>query len=293
MRGVSWGSFVERVAECRIGRDGASVVDRRPSMWSLAVLALALVITVAGCGSLSRRATPKAAGSGNGAAGSSVEASGSGVGAAGSGNRAAGPGNGVAGAAGIGAAGSATVEQYAAAIKANSQRSDHESDARVRADLATQSSSAADACLALDQQAAACQYGKAVATGMEARAHPTRAVGLLSGMLRNLGNADASDPNYDEAGPSRVRALVLIRAPGWPVGPGDTDAGLAAARRAVSLHSDYPPNVLALAEALSKSGDEKGARDTYAQARDLAQASPPGPDRDEWLRDAEDGLQHK
>jgi hypothetical protein len=201
-------------------------------------------------------------------------------------------GTGAAG-AGNGAAGSATVEQYAAAIKANSQRSDHESDARVRADLATQSNSAADACLALDPRAAACQYGKAVATGMEARAHPTRAVGLLSGMLQNLGNADASDPNYDEAGPSRVRALVLIRAPGWPVGPGDNDAGLAAARRAVSLQPDYPPNVLALAEALSKSGDEKGARDSYAHARELAQSLPPGADRDDWLRDAEDGLQHK
>lgn len=205
---------------------------------------------------------------------------------------AGGSANGVVG-SGNGAAGSAAVEQYAAAIKANSQRSDHESDARVRADLATQSNSVADACLALDPRAAACQYGKAIATGMEARAHPTRAVGLLGSMLQNLGNADASDPNYDEAGPSRVRALVLIRAPGWPVGPGDSDAGLAAARRAVSLQPDYPPNVLTLAEALSKSGDEKGARDSYAHARDLAQSLPPGADRDDWLRDAEDGLQHE
>jgi hypothetical protein len=247
-----------------------------------------LVIAVTGCASVSRRATP---GGGAGAPVSGVPnagAPGGGtavVGADGSANGVVGSGN--------GAAGSAAVEQYAAAIKANSQRSDHESDARVRADLATQSNSAADACLALDPRAAACQYGKAVATGMEARAHPTRAVGLLSGMLQNLRNADASDPNYDEAGPSRVRALVLIRAPGWPVGPGDSDAGLAAARRAVSLQPDYPPNVLALAEALSKSGDEKGARDSYAHARDLVQSLPPGADRDDWLRDAEDGLQHK
>ncbi|MEA3181404.1 MAG: hypothetical protein QOI59_4927 [Gammaproteobacteria bacterium] len=197
--------------------------------------------------------------------------------------------------AAAGAAGAAggSVEQYAATIKANSDRSDHESDGKVRADLAAQSSSAADACLALDTQAAACQYGKAVATGMEARAHPTRAVGLLGSMLQNLGNADSADPNYDKAGPSRVRALVLIRAPGWPVGPGDTDAGLAAARRAVSLQPDYPPNVLALAEALSKTGDQKGARESYAHARDLAQALPSGPERDGWVHDAEDGLQQK
>jgi hypothetical protein len=185
-----------------------------------------------------------------------------------------------------------SVAEYAAQIEANAQRSDHESDGKVRAKLAAQSSSAADACLALASQAAACQYSKAVATGMEARAHPTRAVGLLGDMLENLDNADSIDPNYDKAGPSRVRALVLIRAPGWPLGPGDADAGLAAARRAVSLQPDYPPNILALAEALSKTGDEKGAHESYAHARELAQAEPPGRERDDWLHDADDGLQH-
>jgi hypothetical protein len=112
-------------------------------------------------------------------------------------------------------------------------------------------------------------------------------------MLQNLGNAEATDPDYDKAGPSRVRALVLIRAPGWPLGPGDTDAGLVAARRAVGLQPDYPPNVLALAEALSKTGDEKGARENYAHARDLAQSSPPGPERDDWLHDADEGLRNR
>ncbi len=275
------------------GRIGGGLGDRiaaergRPPVRTVFV-AVMLVIAVTGCASVSRRATP-GGGAGAPASGApSAGAPGGGAAVAGAGGSA----NGVVG-SGNGAAGSAAVEQYAAAIKANSQRSDHESDARVRADLATQSNSVADACLALDPRAAACQYGKAIATGMEARAHPTRAVGLLGSMLQNLGNADASDPNYDEAGPSRVRALVLIRAPGWPVGPGDSDAGLAAARRAVSLQPDYPPNVLTLAEALSKSGDEKGARDSYAHARDLAQSLPPGADRDDWLRDAEDGLQHE
>jgi hypothetical protein len=160
----------------------------------------------------------------------------------------------------------------------------------VRADLAAQANSDADACLAMDQHAVGCQYGKAVATGMVARAHPTRAPGLLSDMLQSLQTAENTDPNYDKAGPARVRALVLIRAPGWPLGPGDTDAGLAAARRAVALQPDYPPNVLALAEALSKTGDAAGARESYAHARDLAQALPAGAERDGWLHDANEGL---
>jgi hypothetical protein len=112
-------------------------------------------------------------------------------------------------------------------------------------------------------------------------------------MLQSLDTAESADPNYDKAGPARVRALVLIRAPGWPLGPGDTDAGLAAARRAVTLQPDYPPNVLALAEALSKTGDANGARDSYSHARDLAQALPPGAERDDWLREADDALRRK
>jgi tetratricopeptide (TPR) repeat protein len=188
---------------------------------------------------------------------------------------------------------SGTLDQYATAIKANSDRSDHVSDGNVRAELAAQSSSMADHCLALNAQAAPCQYAKALATGMEARAHPTQALGLLKSMLQNLDAAAATDPNYDMAGPSRVRALVLIRAPGWPLGPGDPDAGLEAARKAVSLQPDYPPNALALAEALSKTGDAKGAHDSYQHALDLVQAAPAGPERDGWVHDAQEGLARK
>jgi hypothetical protein len=120
-----------------------------------------------------------------------------------------------------------------------------------------------------------------------------RAGELLNKMLGDLASAEAADPDYDQAGPARVRALVLIRAPGWPLGPGDADAGLAAARRAVTLRPQYPPNLLALAEALAKTGDADGARENYARARDAAQTLPAAADRDDWLRQADQGLQRK
>ncbi len=148
----------------------------------------------------------------------------------------------------------------------------------------------ADACLTLEPQSAACLYSKGVALGLEARAHPTRAGDLLREMLDDLQRAEAADAGYDSAGPARVSALVLIRAPGWPLGPGDPDAGLAAARRAVTLRPDYPPNLLALAEAFAKQGSPADARDAYARARDAALAFPPGADRDDWLREADRGL---
>jgi hypothetical protein len=186
-----------------------------------------------------------------------------------------------------------SVPALAAAIEADSTRSDHETDSKTKAELAADADRDAQACLALEAQAAACLYGQAVALGLEARAHPTRAGELLNAMLESLARAESADPGYDEAGPARVRALVLIRAPGWPLGPGDTDAGLIAARRAAALRPTYPPNLLALAEALAKSGDANGARESYGKARDAAQSLAGGADRDDWLRQADEGLHRK
>ncbi len=189
-------------------------------------------------------------------------------------------------------AGAASVEDLAAAIAADARRSDRESDAKIRDALAAAAGRDAQSCLARAPHAAACLYGNAVALGLEARAHPLRAGELLKAMLAGLTEAEAADRTYDHAGPARVQALVLLRAPGWPLGPGDPEAGLIAARRAVALQPLYPPNLLALAEALAKTGDAQGARDADEKARALAQSLPATADRDDWLREADQALQH-
>ena len=187
-----------------------------------------------------------------------------------------------------------SVDGLVAAIQSDSARSDTATDGTIRAQLADEASGYADACIAKAPQAAGCLYGRGLALGLEARAHPTSANDALKSMLQALSGAEAADPGYDQAGPSRVRARVLLRAPGWPLGPGDPDSGLTAARRAVELKPQYPPNLLVLAEALSKTEDPAGAHDAYAKARDAAQAWPDvGPDRDGWVREAEQGLQKK
>jgi len=186
----------------------------------------------------------------------------------------------------------APIEQRIEAITAAARRSEHEPDPKIRAELAEDANLEAQACLALEPQAAACLYGHALALGLGARAHPAHAGERLKEMLTDLGAAEAADPGYDEAGPARVRALVLIRAPGWPLGPGDPAAGVVAARRAVSLRPQYPPNLLALAEALAASGDAQAAREAYERAREAALARPGASDRDEWLREANRALQH-
>lgn len=163
----------------------------------------------------------------------------------------------------------------------------------MRSEFAEQAGRDAQTCLALEPQAVACLYGRAIALGLNARAHPAHAVELLADMLASLSRAESADPVYDEAGPARVRALVLLRAPGWPLGPGDAEAALAASQRAVALRPRYPPNLLVLAEALAKTGDAGAAREAYARARDAALALPANDDRAEWLREADQGLQRR
>jgi hypothetical protein len=185
---------------------------------------------------------------------------------------------------------SQSVEGLSAAVAEDARRSDLATESTVRAQLAADAAGSAKACLDLAPQDAGCLYSQAIALGLEAQAHPLHANETLKTMLGVLGRAEAADPEYDEAGPARVKALVLIRAPGWPLGPGDADLGLAAARRAVSLRPEYPPNVLALADALGKTGDARGAKETYQRAQLLIQAMPPSTDRDAWLRQADQAL---
>jgi hypothetical protein len=180
----------------------------------------------------------------------------------------------------------------AASIASAARRSEHESDARVRSQLADGARRDAAACIQEEPDAAACLYGRGMALGLEAKEHPMRAANLLSDMLETLARAEAADPYYDEAGPARVQALVLIRAPGWPLGPGDPEHGLAAALRAAALRPAYPPNLLALAEVQSKMGAESDARSSYGRARDAAGKLPDSAERADWLRAAEQGLRH-
>jgi len=118
---------------------------------------------------------------------------------------------------------------------------------------------------------APCDYWLAVALGVQARERRNTGHDALPRIVELLEAATEEDPELDEAGPHRVLALVLLRAPGWPTGPGDPDLGLEQAREAVRLRPGYPPNQLCLAEALNKIDDPAGSRQAYERA--LKQAS--------------------
>jgi tetratricopeptide (TPR) repeat protein len=98
------------------------------------------------------------------------------------------------------------------------------------------------------------------------------ALDALPRIVELLEGAASRAPSLDDAGPDRVLALVLVRAPGWPTGPGDPDLALEHARRAVELAPRHAPNRLCLAEALEAVDLDDEARAELRAATELVRA---------------------
>lgn len=157
--------------------------------------------------------------------------------------------------------------------------------------LATQEVELGQWCQRRAPKSAECDYRLAIALGQEAREKISVGRDALKRMVDLLHRAIAEDPRIDHAGPHRVLALVLVRAPGWPAGPGDTDEGLAEAKKAVQLAPEAAANQLALAEALLATGDEAGARAAYKKAAALAAVNPDKPEAALQLAEARSGIE--
>jgi len=177
------------------------------------------------------------------------------------------------------------------AVRARVWLADHVEEPEAREAAATGAVEAAQWCGRVDPGSAECDYWLAVALGIQARERRSTALDALPRIVELLERA-AAEPEIDEAGPHRVLALVLLRAPGWPSGPGDPDRGLEEARRAVELRPEHPPNQLCLGEALDKTGDAEAGREAFREAARLARESLRGGERDapEWLEQAERAL---
>ncbi len=184
------------------------------------------------------------------------------------------------------------VDGIIGAVRTKAWLAEHETDGKVREQLAVSAVQIAQWCGRRAPGSAACDYWLAVALGLQARERPSTADSALKEIIPALERAAKASPELDFDGPDRVLALVYCRAPGWPLGPGDPESGLDAARRAVSRYPDYPPNALALAEALKKNGDVAGGMNAYAKALDLARArgAAGDPDAADWEKEALRGL---
>ena len=185
----------------------------------------------------------------------------------------------------------ARVEGLIGAARAGVWLSEHETEAQDRTQAARSAVNAAQLCSRAAPGKPNCAYWLAVALGVQAREVRTTVLDALPKIVALLERAAHDAPEIENAGPDRVLALVLLRAPGWPTGPGDPERGLAHARRAVALDPDYPPNQLCLAEAYAENDDPEQSRQTYALAAVLAERFEAAgePDAEGWLAEARNG----
>jgi hypothetical protein len=160
-----------------------------------------------------------------------------------------------------------------------------------KAQLATEQVQLGQWCKQRAPKSPECDYRLAIALGQEAREKISIGRDALKHMVELLHRAIAQDPQLDHAGPHRVLALVLVRAPGWPAGPGDTDEGLAEAKKAVQLAPESAANHLVLAEGLLANGDEGHARAAYQLAAALAAVNPDKAEGARQLVEARSGLE--
>lgn len=187
--------------------------------------------------------------------------------------------------------GTAAADPNALAVQAReaARQTQHEPSADARLALATKAVEAGQRCVQAAPASAECDYALALALGVQARERPSTATQGLKAMVALLQKANDLDARMDHGGPARVLALVMVRAPLWPLGPGDPEAGLEAARRAVELFPDYAPNQLALSEALLAAGDQAGSLAAATRGLALARtaAAEGEPDAADWVRDGE------
>jgi hypothetical protein len=184
------------------------------------------------------------------------------------------------------------VEGLLGAMRASAWLIEHETDAARREALATEAVQLGQWCQRRAAGNAECDYRLALAVGQQARERPATAVDGLKVMVDLLEKTAVAAPDLDGCGPDRVLALVLLRAPGWPAGPGDPEAGLERARRAGERAPDRPPNQLVLSEALRANGHPAEARAACERARVLAADlfARGNPDAAEWLAEADRAL---
>jgi tetratricopeptide (TPR) repeat protein len=185
------------------------------------------------------------------------------------------------------------IEGLVGSSRAGVWLAEHESDAPLRLRAAEEALRAAQLCGQIAPERPVCSYWLGAAVGLKARERPATGLSALPVIESAFRRAAEEAPELEEAGPDRALALLYLRAPGWPAGPGDPDRGLEHARRAVSISPAHPPNHLALAEALAATGDPESSRSAYLKALEMARTrlASGSPDASEWVRQAVRGLE--
>ena len=186
----------------------------------------------------------------------------------------------------------APVEAFLGAARATAWLIEHTDDGQRRKELVVEGVQIGQWCRRLHPSHLECTYRLALAVGQQARERPSTATDGLDVMVELLNEVIAAAPKLDFAGGQRVLALVLLRAPGWPTGPGDPEYGLEFAEAAVDAFPDYPANQLVLGEALLENGRRAEAKQALERGVELARENHAAgnPEAAEWVEQGETAL---
>ncbi len=99
------------------------------------------------------------------------------------------------------------------------------------------------------EQVAALEYTAAEALGLRARQRGSGAVLLLKTIYAHAQAAAAADPNFRDGAARRLMGLLMVKAPGWPAGPGDPDSGVKMLEEVTHQFPRVAEGYLLLAEA--------------------------------------------
>ena len=186
----------------------------------------------------------------------------------------------------------APVGAYLGAARATAWLIEHTEDGATRKELAVQGVQIGQWCRKLHPLVPECTYRLALAVGQQARERTSTATDGLDVMVDLLREVIAEAPELDFAGGQRVLALVLVRAPGWPTGPGDPEYALEFAEAAVKAFPDYPPNQLVLGETLLENGRRAEAKQVLERGVEMARATRESGNAEaaDWITQAQEAL---
>jgi tetratricopeptide (TPR) repeat protein len=163
---------------------------------------------------------------------------------------------------------------------------DWEEDENLRDLIASGGMNAAKGAGALENDPEAA-YFYALNLGISMNHKGLKAISKVGELITML-KAAMNDASLELGGPMRMLGLVYVRAPAWPIGPGDMDEGLDILKRAVEQYPSHPLNRLAYAEALFKSDDAAGAAKEISKAVELSDPVIWGDYAARWKREAAD-----
>lgn len=114
--------------------------------------------------------------------------------------------------------------------------------------------------IAIDKNRVEGFYYRAISTGLFAQEHKLSAKNSMNQIRRDLTLAIKINPGYDDGGPHRILGALYLRAPGPPMGPGSRRKAILHLEAAYQISMFYPENILFLAEAYIKVGDNEKAK---------------------------------